>query len=106
MLLRIAPEMFSDHRYKCKTIREVHDEFVQTTKFKTKYPWTRGMRERIKVTVLTETQKQKEQQNHETIKSLNNAGIKNEKTGKLFDLSRVDMKVISHCIALECSIRR
>jgi hypothetical protein len=40
MLLRIAPDMFTDERYECKAIRDVHDEIVQTTKFKTKYPWT------------------------------------------------------------------
>jgi hypothetical protein len=104
MLLRIAPEMFTDHRYECKTIREVHDEIVQTTKFKTKYPWTREVRDRIRVTVLTEPQKRTEQQYHEIIKSLNYAGTMNKKTGKIFDLSRVDMKVISHCIALGYSI--
>jgi hypothetical protein len=104
MLLRIAPEMFTDHRYECKTIREVHDEIVQTTKFKTKYPWTREIRDRIRPTVLTESQKRTEKLYHETIRSLNYAGIMNENTGKNFDLSRVDMKVISHCIALGCSI--
>jgi len=104
MLLRIAPEIFTDHRYECKTIREVHDEIVQTTKFKTKYPWTREVRDRIQITVLTETQKRMEQQYHKTIKSLNYAGTMNEKTGKIFDLSRVDMKVVSHCITLGCSI--
>lgn len=104
MLLRIAPEMFADPRYECKTIREVHDEIVQTMKFKTKYHWTLAMRNRIKVTILTEAQKRIEQQYHETIKTLNNTGTINRKTGKLFDLSRVDMKVVSHCITLGCSV--
>jgi hypothetical protein len=104
MLLRIAPDMFTDYRYECKTIREVHDEIVQTTKFKTKYPWTREIRDRIRPTILTDAQKQTEQQYHDTIRSLNYAGIMNENSGKNFDLSRVDMKVISHCIALGCSI--
>jgi hypothetical protein len=104
MLLRIAPEMFADHRFDCITIREVHNEIIQTTKFKTKYPWTREIRARIKVTVLTDEQKEKERQYYESIKALNYIGTVNKKTGKLFDLSRVDMKVISHCIALGCSI--
>jgi hypothetical protein len=104
MLLRIAPEMFTNPRYECGTIREVHDEIIQTTKFKTKYPWTRGMRDRIRPTALTDSQKQAEIAYHETVKTLIYAGTINEKTGKLFDLSRVDMKVISHCFALDCSI--
>lgn len=62
MLLRIAPEMFTDDRYECGTIREVHDEIIRTTK--------------------------------------SEANIR----GRLFDLSRVDMKILSHAFALKYSI--
>lgn len=29
MLLRIEPDMFKDERFKCKTIREIHEEIVK-----------------------------------------------------------------------------
>ena len=57
ILLQIAPDMFTDNRYECKTIRVVHDEIVRTTKFKTKYPWTREMKPKIKTVVLNKEQK-------------------------------------------------
>ncbi|NQV19357.1 MAG: hypothetical protein HQ534_12545 [Armatimonadetes bacterium] len=38
MLIRIAPDMFIDSKYGCKTINEVRKEFISTTRFKEKYP--------------------------------------------------------------------
>jgi hypothetical protein len=104
MLLRVSPEMFTDPRFECKTIREVHDEIVQTTKFKSKYPWTREMRDRIKPLVLTDVQKKIESDHFLTIRELLNFGTKNKATDKLFDLSYVDIKVVTHCLTLECSV--
>ncbi|MDG5814965.1 hypothetical protein QA601_07750 [Chitinispirillales bacterium ANBcel5] len=104
MLLRIAPDMFIDERYECKTIRVVHDEIVRTTKFKVKYPWMREMRAKVKPMVLNEKQKQTETAYWETIHALNNFGTVNNKTGQLIDLSWVDIGVISHALALEYKI--
>ena len=28
MLMRIAPDMFVDERFECKTIRDIHDEII------------------------------------------------------------------------------
>ena len=39
MLLRIAPDMFTDPRYGCVTIRQIYDEITRTPKFKSKYLW-------------------------------------------------------------------
>jgi hypothetical protein len=100
MLLRIAPEMFTDERYECKTIRDVHDEIVRTTKFKSKYPWTREMKAKVKPLLLTYAQKKDEVEFFETIRILNSQGTTNRKTERLFDLSREDMKVISHALTL------
>lgn len=47
LLLRIAPDMFRDERFQCKTILDVHDEIFRTSKFKTKYPWIKELRARI-----------------------------------------------------------
>jgi hypothetical protein len=101
MLLRIAPDMFTDERYECKTIREVHDEIVRTTKFKSKYPWTRQMRAKVKAVVLSKERKQTEKVFFETVRTLNYEGGVNQKTERLIDVSREDMRVISHAPALE-----
>jgi hypothetical protein len=104
MLLRIAPDMFTDERYKCKTIRDVHDEIVQTTKFKTRYPWTREIKSKIRVLSLTDEQKQDETAFFETISTLNKYGTVNRKTERIFDLSHEDMRVISHALSLNYQI--
>lgn len=104
MLLQIAPDMFTDDRYKCKTIRDVHDEIVRTTRFKTKYPWTREMRVKIKTVVLNQEQKKTEQLVFDTIRTMNYEGTENQITGRFFDLSREDISVISHALVLEYKI--
>jgi hypothetical protein len=48
MLLRIVPDMFIDERFECVTLRCIHDELVQTTKFRTKYPWIRDFKKSLK----------------------------------------------------------
>ena len=49
MLLRIAPEMFSDKRFGCTTIPAIHEELQRTQKFKTKYPWRNELMHHVKV---------------------------------------------------------
>jgi hypothetical protein len=100
MLLRIAPDMFIDERFECKTIREVHEEIVRTTKFKTKYPWINELRAKVKPIILNEKQKLSESMFFEAINELNYQGTKNLKTGHLFDLSREDIRVISCALTL------
>jgi len=104
MLLRIAPDMFINDAYKCKTIREIHDEIARTTKFKTKYPWTQGMRANIKPIILNQEQKKREAHYFDTVRTLNRVGTENLKTGRIFDLSFVDLKLISHALSLDYRI--
>lgn len=104
MLLRIAPDMFKDERFQCKTIREIHDEIVQTNKFKTKYPWIKELRTGIRSIILNEEQKVKEKEFFEAIKLINDQGTKNLHTGRFFDLSRIDMRVLSHALTLDYKI--
>jgi hypothetical protein len=101
MLLRIAAEMFADNRFECRTIREVHEEILRTTKFKTRYPWTRDFRDRIRPRPLTDAQKESEARNFAAVKALVDNVTLNERTGRPFDLSYIDIKVISHCVTLE-----
>lgn len=100
MLLRIEPDMFKDERFKCKTIREIHEEIVRTTKFKKKYPWIEELKAEIKTIILDEEQKLNEKKFFETIKEVIYQGTENLKTGHLFDLSCRDMRVLSHALAL------
>ncbi len=104
MLLRIAPDMFINDAYECKTIREIHGEIARTTKFKTKYPWTQGMRAKIKPVILDQEQKNREARYFDAVWNLNRIGTENLKTGRLFDLSFVDLKVISHALTLDFRI--
>lgn len=104
MLLQIAPDMFRNDQYGCKTIREIHDEIIQTTKFKSKYPWVKEIRSKVKPLVLNSDQKQKEELFFQVIRELNFQGTINQKTGKLFDLSYEDMKLISNALSLEYKV--
>lgn len=49
MLLRIAPDMFTNPRYECVTIHNVWEELFRTTKFQTKYSWRNQFRSHVKV---------------------------------------------------------
>ena len=104
LLLRIAPDMFRDERFQCKTILDVHDEIFRTSKFKTKYPWIKELRARIKPIVLNEKQKVKEKEYFDAIKTIIDMGTINSKTNHLFDLSYTDMRVLSHALTLEYKI--
>ena len=39
MLLRIAPEMFTNPDFGCVTLASVQKEYVRKQEFKRKYPW-------------------------------------------------------------------
>jgi hypothetical protein len=101
MLLRIAPQMFIDKKYQCVTITDIHNEIVRTAKFKTKYPWVKGMRGKLKTIALTSEDKKREDLYFGIVKSMIYEGTINQLTGGLFDLSRPDMKIVSHCLALK-----
>jgi hypothetical protein len=104
LLLRIAPDMFVIADFECCTIREIHDELIRTTKFKTKYPWIHDKRPKLKPLMLTDEQKKSEKTYFEAINSLYRNGTLNTKTDKFFDLSHEDMKVISTALTLEYQI--
>ncbi len=95
MLLQIAPDMFSDERFECVTIQDVYEEIVRTTKFKTKYPWIKESRTHIRSLPLSESNSEKVNQILNVITSLIRSGVMNKKTGKFFDLSSEDRKLIA-----------
>jgi hypothetical protein len=104
LLLRISPDMFVNVNFECCTIREIHDELIRTTKFKTRYPWIRDKRPKLKPLMLSEKKKKLEKTYFEAIKHLYLNGTLNKNNGKFFDLSHEDMKVISTALTLEYQI--
>ena len=95
MLIRIAPDMFTDERFGCATIPKVHEEIYRTQKFKTKYSWREEYREQFKTLGTSVSQSEEVKLQLETIKVLVDAGVENQDTGNLVDLSLTDMHVVA-----------
>lgn len=94
-VIKIVPDMFSDSRYECVTIRSIYEEITRTTKFKTNYPWLGNLRGNIKSLPASISDSAEVKSRLEVITTLNNNGTINPKTGRLFDLSREDRWVIA-----------
>jgi hypothetical protein len=104
MVIRIAPEMFTDPRYECKTISQVKEEIFTTRKFKDKYPWRDKYKNKIIAMGTTELNTANFQLYLSAINQLINNGKVSQTTGKLFDLSRVDKTVAASALAHNCAI--
>ena len=104
MLLRIAPDMFSDPQYECVTTTEVFRELKSNQKFRTKYPWIRSLIPSIKCIGNSELETEDYNTALLTIESLLSTNPINEKTQKVFDLSRVDKHIIACAAAQNLSI--
>ena len=96
MVIRIAPDMLIDEKYGCVTIQEVREEIIRQQKFKDKYPWRHGFKDKIRCIPNSEIiNNDFANQYLEAINLLIESNITNNKTGRLFDLSPVDKKFIS-----------
>ncbi|MFZ5813592.1 MAG: hypothetical protein ACOY4F_16280 [Thermodesulfobacteriota bacterium] len=99
MLIRIAPNMFSDPEFGAITIPNVAREFVSTQKFKSKYPW----RSEYSSNVVPATSSSMQEDNHVfflgLVKKMLENGVINLKTDRLFDLSAVDKEVVSYALS-------
>ncbi len=98
MLIRIAPDMFTDKRYECVTVPEVRKEFFQTQKFRTKYPWRVDFTSQIKAMPVSELEKNDFEMHLSLISNLNDTGTMNERTGHFFNLSKVDQRIIAYAV--------
>ena len=98
MLIRIAPEMFTDPRYECETIIDVKNEIFRTTRFKNKYAWRTDYKNKIKTISATELETVEYKNNFELIKNLLDECVTNENTGRIIDLSRVDKTIAAYAI--------
>lgn len=99
MLLRIAPEMFSDERFGCVTIQAVHDEIKRTAKFSIKYPWRSEFLPKIEAIppgMLSKAPNHLE--NQKAVKVTHNT--QRTQDGKSYGLSQVDREVVTAALTL------
>ena len=90
MLIRIAPNMFSDPEFGAVTIPNVAREFTGTQKFKSKYPWRSEYRSHVVPVASSAMQDDDYILILELVKQMLENGIVDAKTDRLFDLSAVD----------------
>lgn len=95
MLIRLAPNMFIDARYKCCTVNEVRAEVYGNKKFKNKYPWNEDFRDRIQYLPNSTVHTADFHKHLRVVDLLVENGTIYEKTGRLFDLSRTDRIILA-----------
>lgn len=98
MVLRIAPDMFTDARYDCVTVQPVWDEIRKTQKFKAKYPWRNDYAGNIRSLPWGHVNTAEYQQAFRAAQVTEQAQ-RNSRTGKTFGLSRSDMEIAACAIA-------
>lgn len=100
MLLRIAPDMFNNKEYKCLTLLDVRKEMFQKQTFKNKYPWRSKFKSNVSCIPNSELNNNQDFINlKKAMNLLITRGVVNEETGRLFDLSRVDIKILACAIS-------
>jgi len=99
MLLRIAPDMFTNPEFECVTITEVRNELFKTQKFKTKYPWKNRYKANIRTLPETDVKNSKFELYLATINATVESGTINKKTNKYFGISRVDKIIAASALA-------
>lgn len=95
MLIRIAPDMFLDKRYRCFTINLMRHEFFRNPKFKNKYPWRNDFKAKIQGLPSNFTNNADVSRYFEAIRLLIRNITINAKTGRPFDLSYVDQMFLA-----------
>ena len=95
MLIRIGPSMFMQKRYGCCTTKEVRREIFGTQKFKTKYAWRDEYKDKVRCVPNELSENEDVIRYFDVITSLLEVGIINQKTGRDFDLSYTDRKIVA-----------
>lgn len=103
MLLRIAPDMFTDPSYECMMTQTVYQEFIQTQKFKNKYPWRGTYRQHLKSVSQGDLDDAGYGLKLNIIKTINNTAIR-VSTGRRYNLSRADTEVAAATVCLAAKI--
>lgn len=105
MLLRIAPEMFTNPAFGCVTLASVQKEYVRKQEFKVKYPWRGDLAHHIQ----PYSDYQLKQKGFEKRKKQVNAAsqaVRNPRTGHAYgyDLSPVDKEIAAALLTLEAEL--
>jgi hypothetical protein len=103
MLIRIEPDMLTDSRYGCVTARQVWEEFFQTQKFKSKYPWRSNYKRQIRCLSQSAVDTKDYQLALKTAKILE-SNQRNHRNGKSYGLSRRDLEMAAIAIAHNYSL--
>ena len=101
MVVRIAPNMFLDERFECRTSSLVREEIFRKQKFKEKYPWRDAFKNKIVAVSDSELKGGVFGVVEKTINVLFDAGKINEKTKRCFDLGRVDRTLAAISVSKE-----
>jgi hypothetical protein len=99
MLIRIAPDMFVDQRYKCFTLNLMRHEIFRNPRFKKKYPWRNDFKSKIQGLPSHLTDNADVDRYFEVISLLIRNITINAQTGRPFDLSYVDQKFLACALA-------
>lgn len=99
MLVRIAPDMFLDSKYRCITLNLMRNEIFGTPKFKNKYPWRNDFKAKIQCLPSSVTDNADLNRYFEAISMLIRNITINTKTGRPFDLSYADQKFLACALA-------
>lgn len=103
MLLRLAPDMFTDARYQCVTVREVWEEITQTHRLKLRYPWRDQYRKHIRSIPPGELRTEEYAAVLRGLQSLSRGAYRTD-TGRPYDLSPNDMRVAAATVVLGAKI--
>lgn len=104
MLIRIAPDMFTDERFDCVTVQEVCEEIFRTQRFKTKYPWRSEFKHKIRQSGVLKNTDDNFEFHLDAIRHLIDAGGISSRTGKAFGLSFADKKIAAYVTAYDLEI--
>jgi len=99
MLVRIAPDMFLDSKYRCITLNLMRNEIFRNPKFKNKYPWRNDFKAKIQCLPSSVTDNADVNRYFEAISMLIRNITINTKTGRPFDLSYADQRFLACALA-------
>lgn len=99
MLVRIAPDMFLDSKYRCITLNLMRNEIFRNPKFKNKYPWRNDFKAKIQCLPSSVTDNADVNRYFEAISMLIRNITINTKTVRPFDLSYADQRFLACALA-------
>jgi hypothetical protein len=91
--------MFLQKRYQCCTINEVRSEIFRIQRFKMKYSWRMDYKDKIRCLPNELSANEEVRNYYDAITALIEIGTINRKTGRDFDLSHIDRRILACTLA-------